>query len=75
MNSGLRPIPRDMPIDRAADLMVRRGEARTWQQAKARLLRQRSVSLPRYGCSTLPLNDPAIAAVESPKLRLPYRDD
>jgi hypothetical protein len=73
MNTGFRPIPRDMPLDRAADLMVRRGEARTWHQAKARLLRQRSGA--KYGRTTPALNDPALAVVESPRLRLPYRDD
>ncbi len=32
-----RPIPKEMPLDRAADLIVRRGECSNFYQAKARI--------------------------------------
>jgi hypothetical protein len=73
MNSGFRPIPSDMPLDRAADMMVRRGEANTFGQAKARIqrLRQRAT----YG-GTHVTSSHGFQGVESPtQLRLPYRDD
>lgn len=71
MNSGLRPIPPSMPVDRAADLMVRRGEAPNVHVARYRVHSSRA----RYG-STYVARDPAIQAVESPReMRLPYRDD
>jgi hypothetical protein len=41
MNTGLRPLPSTMPIAAAAEIMVRRGEARTVFQARARLAKQR----------------------------------
>lgn len=42
MNSGFRPISPTMPIDQAADMMVRRGECQNFFAAKAKVLRQRN---------------------------------
>lgn len=68
MNSGLRPIPPDMPLDRAADLMVRRGECSNVFLARARS---------SYGSTTITDADRAARAhVESPRpYRFPYADE
>lgn len=73
MNSGFRPIPPEMPINRAADLMVRRGESRTFEQARAQLRKRRS----GYGRTEITAEDRAQRArVESPKnYRFPYKED
>lgn len=77
MNSGFLPIPATMPVDRAADLMVRRGEARNFFQARARILRQRQRSGHDYGRTAIaPADRAAFAAVETPRqVRLPYKDE
>jgi hypothetical protein len=69
-----------MPIDAAADLMARRGEAPSFFAAKARLLRQRNAAAaPRrdYGRAVFtPADRDARARVESPPhYRLPYADN
>lgn len=60
MNSGLRPLPRSMPFLVRADLMVKRGEAKSFSEA-VRMLRT-----PR------PSNPPITAPRQ---VRLPYRDE
>lgn len=74
MNTGLRPIPVTLPVDRAAELMVRRGEAHNFHQARA-IVRARQARA-RYGSTIVDPSDPALTAVETPReRRLPYRDD
>lgn len=74
MNTGLRPIPDSMPLDRAAELMVRRGEAPNFYTARARIARQRQRA--KYGRTTVSDADRDMRArVESPRnYRFPYAD-
>jgi len=41
-NTAFAPISDSMPLDRAADLMVRRGEERNWHRARAILQARRA---------------------------------
>lgn len=77
MNSGFRRIPPSMPVDRAAELMVRRGEARNFHAARAAILKQRTHSRGDYGRTEITQSDrDARARVESPPhYRLPYADN
>ena len=67
------PIPPEMPLDRAADLMVRRGECDNFHRAKARIRAKRA----KYGRTTISDDDRDMRArVESPRnYRLPYADE
>jgi hypothetical protein len=76
MNSSFRPIPVDMPLAAAADLMTRRGEAKSYGQACAVLRHRRRHVLGRIA------NTPAQRAevkksfaIEPRKVRLPYADN
>lgn len=76
MNSGLRPIPPTMPVDRAAELMVRRGEAKTFFEARARIIKQRR--RPNYGRVEITPADRDATRLSfhgERTVRLPYRDD
>jgi hypothetical protein len=70
--SRFAPIPPEMPLDRAADLMVRRGECDNFHRARARIRAQRA----KYGRTTISEADRNLRArVESPRhYRLPYVD-
>lgn len=67
-----RPIPASMPLDRAADLMVRRGECGNFHLARARLKRQRD-----FGRTVITSADRSgFSHVEAPRVvRLPYKDE
>jgi hypothetical protein len=80
MNTGFRPIPDSMPIDAAANMMVRRGEAPTFFAAKARLIRQRMPDPQPQRITRVEITSATIADVRKSfgverELRLPYRDD
>jgi len=64
MNSGFRPIPPSMPNERAADLMVRRGECKSYGQAIAVIKHRRRRD---YGRTEItPADKAAFANVEKP---------
>jgi len=74
MNSGFRPIPASTPLHAAADIMLRRGEAKSFGQACAALKHQRRRDYGRT--SVTPADRDARARVESPPhYRLPYADE
>lgn len=73
MNSGLRPLPTSMPVDRAAEVMLRRGEAKSFGQACAVLKHQRRRDYGRVEIT--PASRAETNTSFAREVRLPYRDD
>lgn len=46
MNSGLRPLPKSMPFRERCWSMVRRGEAKSFEEARQKIGRKRRVKSP-----------------------------
>lgn len=76
MSPRFNPIPPGMPLDRAADLMVRRGECANFYLARARVARSRRRDHGRTEIT--PTDREAFSHVEQPQhrqVRLPYKDE